>query len=975
MTFRPEPLATPQPPAHRWLTVVAALGLLLFALWGIGTPLLGNGTLTATNQLTTSSPYQEAGLNTGSTNYLLADTITSELPETILFKQSLLNGDGTGWDPYGAGGSALGAVPDNALYSPLTATYYLLPTWLAPAYERLLEIIVSAGACYLFLRRLKLSRPSAVTGGLVFASSAFMIVWLGFPQTRTAAFIPALFWALERFLQERRFRNGALISLSIACMLLGGFPSVTGYALLTAAAYVAVRLLAEHRGELRRLLLTGLGAMAGVGAGVALAMFQLIGFLDFFPTWLVEGRAQDSGAHLDPVNLLTSFSPWLFGTVNPQKPPRFFLPPNLIEAMSYVGAGAVVLVLVAIALPRRTRAMLPRATGIFFALATGAWLELIYLGGPPLGLAQKLPLLSTLFAQNYIGRARSVLGFLLAILAAVGFDLLLRRRAQLPPLSGPRWWRRLHRAHGWPIALGVAILAAGLLLLLRARHDVEGTHDSLVSSTFHHQLLIGAALLALAGLCVAVLLLLGNPSVLAARRRPRQALYFLAAAGLPLLIAVQSASFAAQYWPHSSRRQFYPETDTHRYLAANLGEQRYASASAAMMFGTSSAYDLRAVNGHTFINNQFATLIQAIPDDPIGFETYIDFQDDAAQATSPILDLLGTKYFVTSVSEPVFGTQVTAPKDTTTQTIRPGTPVTLPLPGSGSLRGIGLTPSGNLSAALTDASSTISVVVKNTKGSVVAQTTKSTSTLSSGQQFPIPLAADNEAPGTKLTATLTLNATAPLTVAADKGRAAVDTVVDADDGLRLVHVGTSAIYQRLNAQPRIRWASTSTVVTDQTARVKLLASGSVAADQVVLSAPGPAASGKSGTVTVDDDGTDTVSTTVDAQGAGYLVVADADQVGWAASVDGKPAPLVAADQGLVAVRVPAGRHTVTLRFTVPYATSALMLTASTAGLMLVAVLGEFWWLRRRRTDTAPAGAGPDPAEGLVTSAYRPGASP
>ncbi len=957
MTFRPEPLATPQLPARRWLTVVAVLGLLLFALWGIGTPLLGTGTLTATNQLTTSSPYQEAGLNTGSTNYLLADTLTSELPETILFKQSLLNGDGTGWDPYGAGGSALGAVPDNALYSPLTATYYLLPTWLAPAYERLLEIIVSAGACYLFLRRLKLSRPSAVTGGLVFASSAFMIVWLGFPQTRTAAFIPALFWALERFLQERRFRNGALISLSIACMLLGGFPSVTGYALLTAAAYVAVRLLAEHRRELRRLLLTGLGAVAGVGAGVALAMFQLIGFLDFFPTWLVEGRAQDSGEHLGAVNLLTSFSPWLFGTVNNQKPPRFILPPNLIEAMSYVGAGAVVLVLVAVALPRRTRAMLPRATGIFFALATGAWLELIYLGGPPLGLAQKLPLLSTLFAQNYIGRARSVLGFLLAVLAAVGFDLLLRRRAQLPALPGPRWWRLLHRAHAWPIALGIAILAAGVLLLLRARHYVEETHDGLVSSTFHHQLLIGAALLAAAGLCVAVLLLLGNPRVLAARRRPRQALCFLAAAGLPVLIAVQSASFAAQYWPHSSRRQFYPVTDTHRYLADNLGEQRYASASAAMVFGTSSAYDLRAVNGHTFINNQFATLIQAIPDDPIGFETYIDFQDDAAQASSPILDLLGTKYFVTSVSQPIFGTQVTAPKDATTQTIRPGTPVTVPLQGSGSLRGIGLTPSGNLTAGLTDASNTISVVIKNAKGTVVAQTTKSTSTLSSGHQFPIPLAADNEAPGTKLTATLTLNATEPLTVAADKGQAAVDTVVDANDGLRLTHVGTSTIYQRLNAQPRIRWASTSTVVTDQTARVKLLASGSIASDQVVLSAPGPAASGKSGTVTVDDDGTDTVSTTVDAQGAGYLVVADADQVGWAASVDGKPAPLVAADQGLVAVHVPAGRHTVTLQFAVPHATSALVLTASTAGLMLVAVVGEFWWIRRRRTDAASAAAG------------------
>ncbi|MEZ0089260.1 YfhO family protein [Streptacidiphilus sp. EB129] len=968
MTFRPEPLATPQLPAHRSLTVVAVLGVLLFALWGIGTPLLGTGSLTATNQLTTSSPYQETGLNTGSTNYQLADTITSELPETILFRQSLLDGHGTGWDPYGAGGSALGAVPNNALYSPLTATYYLLPTWLAPAYERLLEIIVSAGACYLFLRRLTLSRPSAVTGGLVFASSAFMIVWLGFPQTRTAAFIPALFWALERFLQERRLRDAALISVPVACMLLGGFPSVTGFALLTAGAYVAVRLLAERPRELRRLLLSGVGAAVGVGAGFALAMFQLVGFLDFFSTWLVEGRAQDSGSHLAATDLLTSFSPWLFGTVNTLKPPAFILPPNLIEAMSYLGAGAVVLVLVAVALPRRARAVLPRATGIFFALATGVWLELIYLGGPPLALAQKLPGLSALFAQNYIGRGRSVLGLLLAVLAAVGFDLLLRRRAALPALSGPHWWRRLHRAHAWPIALGVAILVAGVLLLLRAGDYVQQAQEAGAGSNFVHQLLVGAALLAAAGFCAAVLLLLADPRVLAARPRPRRALRLLAAACLPVLIAVQSASFAAAYWPHSSRTQFYPMTETHTYLADNLGEQRYASTMSAMVFGTSSAYDLRSVNGHAFINNQFATLIQAIPQNPNYFETYIDFLDenDNAQAESPILDLLGTRYFVTSLTQPPLGNQVEAPRDATTQTIRPGIPVTVPLQGSGSLRGIGLTPSGHVAAGLTDPSNKISFVVKDATGAVVAQTTESTATLWSGHQFPVPLAADDQAPGTKLTTTITLDATEPLTVAADHGQAALDTVTDADDGLRLAHVGTSAIYQRLNAQPRIRWASTSTVVTDQTARVNLLASGSVTSDQVVLSAPGPAASGRPGTVTVDDDGTDSVSTTVNAQGAGYLVVADADQAGWAASVDGKPTALVAADQGLVAVDVPAGHHTVSLRLAVPHATSALVLSASTAGLMLVAVVGEFCWLRRRRAGTAPPGAGTAQGQGPPT---------
>jgi hypothetical protein len=131
-------------------------------------------------------------------------------------------------------------VPNAALLSPLTIPYFVLPTWLAPAYEKLLEIILSVGGCVLFLRRLGVSRPAAVVGGLVFAGSAFMVVWLDFPQTQVAAFVPAVFWAVERSIQNARLRNAALISLPVAAMLLGGFPAVAGYTFLTVGCYALV---------------------------------------------------------------------------------------------------------------------------------------------------------------------------------------------------------------------------------------------------------------------------------------------------------------------------------------------------------------------------------------------------------------------------------------------------------------------------------------------------------------------------------------------------------------------------------------------------------------------------------------------------------------------------------------------------------------------------------------------------------------
>ena len=139
----------------RLLTVVAVVAVALFALWGIGGPLLGTSVLGPTNEMVAANPYIEAGIRSNPvTNFMMDDIYTAELPNTILFKHT-----GAGWNPYESGGTPLGSIPDGSFYSPLTLPFLVLPTWLAPAYERLLEIICAVGGCFLFLRRLRLSRP------------------------------------------------------------------------------------------------------------------------------------------------------------------------------------------------------------------------------------------------------------------------------------------------------------------------------------------------------------------------------------------------------------------------------------------------------------------------------------------------------------------------------------------------------------------------------------------------------------------------------------------------------------------------------------------------------------------------------------------------------------------------------------------------------------------------------------------------
>ena len=104
------------------------------------------------------------------------------------------------------------------------------------------------------------------------------------------------------------------------------------------------------------------------------------------------------------------------------------------------------------------------------------------------------------------------------------------------------------------------------------------------------------------------------------------------------------------------------------------------------------------------------------------------------------------------------------------------------------------------------------------------------------------------------------------------GDLAVDIVRPTDDGLRLAYAADLRVYERLDALPRIRWASRAEVVPDATDRLAYLSSGQVPDDTVVLSTgqdageavdPGDDASAA---ISVVEDGGDAMEIHVDAPG-------------------------------------------------------------------------------------------------------------
>ncbi len=942
------------------LTSLVVVTVATFALLGIGSPLIGAAAFAGTDTLGQLSPQRDeamAGVSPQTIN--MGDTVDSALPNNVYFGEELRDGEYAQWNPYILGGVPMGATPNFAVLSPVALPFWILPGWLAPGYMRLLEIIVAVGGCYLFLRRFRLEKASALLGGLVFASSGFLIVWTNWPQTRVTVFVPVLFWALERLVQRRRATDVALVALPVAAMILGGFPSVTGYALLTGGCYFLARSFAEYAGQWRRLIGLGFGAVSGVLLGVALVAFQLLPFVYFMTNTVIRGRGQGPGDIIPPELLLTSIAPYLFGSVNPGDPPMWFHVRIFIEESFYVGGAALVLVGIAIAAARKGRALLPRGVWFFLLASTGVWTVLIFHGGWPLALLQKLPVL---FSHNFVGRGRSVLGFLLAVLAAVGFQLLLNRwRARRDgTVSDPRL-SPLARAYG----IGVWLVAglAGLALVRVARRiayqqnqarNADG-HVEHYATHMNIELAIGLAFVAAALLCAAYLWWgpvrhSAGAAGGSALSWPRRYAPAIAAGVIPVLVGVQALALAAAYHPRTDREHFYPMTNAAAYLEDNLGHERYFGASGAIYGGIEVPHRIRALHGHAYLDRRFSELVETMPgtqfDTP---PTYLNGTVDPSIARHPVLDRLAVTHYMVSAEGVPYGEQHVDNGDGTTVTITPGTPLRHRFTASGPLRGIGFVP--QLLLTPPKPTSRIQITLRDGTGRTVAEADKIVRKMAPGTVFYVPLAAEQVTAGTALTVEIGVTGPVAIPVAARAGAPAVSTVTSVDDGLRLVYDDSAVIYQRSHALPRVRWASDVVVEPDAGARLKLLSTGGVGADQVVLDAAGPAAEGKPAQVTWLDDGVDEMSVRVSAQGAGYLVVADAIQRGWSATVDGEPAELVPADHGIAAVAVPAGEHTVRLAYTVPYGNLGGWISGLTA-LLLVGIAGVEWWRRRPSPDPA-----------------------
>ena len=864
--------------------LAALLAVALLVVGTIGPPLFGRGSLLATDMSTLGYPwraYLEPGeANTGD-HGPVTDTVDASYPTRVAVSEAARDGDLFGWNPFTSGGVPAASESASGSLTPFGLLYVVLPSWFAAAAIKLAQMAVAVGFTFLFGRRIGLDRVPAVFAGAAFAGSAFLVMWSNWPQAELAALIAPLFWATERYLQGPSATRAAPIALVVALMLLGNFPAVVGYALYALVGYVAVRLLFDADQPLRRRITVGGGAGVGVLAGVLLVAAVMLPFAARLGDLDLESREQQSGSNIGIGPLVTAVAPKALGLSTDVG--GYFGPRSQVEVVSFVGMTTALLAVAALCLPRPRRT--PPGTRLALGLVALVLGLATYGGGVALDVLQQFPVFST----SFIGRTTSIMGFAVAVLAGLGLQSLVER-------GWPEGWR----ARATAVLVLVAALGVAVTATRHARNLASGVGRS---DQFLEALRLPIAI----GVVAVVLFVV----VRAGSPRLRQ----VATVGVVALLVIESLALSLPLLPNEDEELLFPETPGITFLAENVGHERVAPQGLNLFASATTLFGIRSATGHAFTAETWKSALKtADPNVFAGSPTLSQLRDEESVITSPMLDRLGARWFAAGAAHVPLGVEedrglAEASCDRPVELDRPAT---VTIPAANGVRGVQVRTCGTVELP---GAATLDAQAVGPGGSTTARV-HLPRTVAEGE-VAVAIPGDDLGGDGEITVTLDMAASdgRALSLATDdEGEVAVDVTRPADDGLRLAYADDLRIYERTRALPRIRWAGSSTVVDDPGERLDLLGEGSVPDDTVVLSEPGAEGSGAPGDVEVLLDAPTAITVEVESEGDGYLVVADALQTDWVATVDGESADLVAADHAGVAVAVPEGTHTVEIRY-------------------------------------------------------------
>lgn len=583
--------------------------------------LFGHEGLIGGDILSNIPPWNSGAPQQQPRNALVSDPVTQFVPWLTAVREQWLAGHLPLWNPDAFAGAPLLANDQSAAFSPFTLV--ALPFSPAHGYSlaMLFKLVVAGVGMGAFLRQLRVGYGAAIVAGVAYASSSFMVDWLGHPQSAVAAIFPWAFACVEVWLRTRRRLALASLAVVVALQFLAGHAETTLHLGLMLAFYAAVRGLVHDRARWEAII----GMVIAAAIGAALAAVQLIPFLaELHNSTLVSDRLA-SGAGFAHLQLRELFS-WIIPNAsgNPGIDGAIGAAPNYLESTGFIGVAALLLGGLGVARACRSQRSVALGLGAPVLLAAGV----VY--GPLSQLAGRLPLLSTSSGPRML----VVICLGMAAFAGLGFQGVVDMRS--------RWSARWSVAGAWVLlGAGVAALAGvvALGLILAAQ---SGGVDRLLPA-WHGR--IGFWILLAAVSVVAALCFLGA----AALGRGRSG----GAAGLACLVLAEAAIFAGPFQPRVPLADDPPPSTAMAWLKAHTGDGAVAAQALELIPNLSTVYGLRDARGVDITIDPRVRLFWSHADPRYNDKTYYTQLDRPGSAW---LAAAGVRYYVSSPGAAPAGT-------------------------------------------------------------------------------------------------------------------------------------------------------------------------------------------------------------------------------------------------------------------------------------------------------------------------------
>lgn len=492
----------------------------------------------------------------------ISDSYVFFEPYARVFIQAIRNGENPFWSHASSFGAPTLLTLGTGALHPFHLFHLLMPDWLAFAIGWWARIALFGVYFYAYLRRgsarpwVALSFTLALSFGSFFINYSLEII--GYVM----AFFPMALYYADKLCVETKVSNFVFLALAIACMILGGFPSVILYLLLTLGGYILV-----FAKGWRSFIFAALACCTGV----LLVLPAIVETLNFYP-----------GTGYDPEQRkwLFFYNPPAITALNLVIPSVFG---NSIEYRnagmrdfygSLLGAG-ILTVPLALILAAYSIIIKNTKKRTIFWLSVFIFCLVAYFN---LFEVKQILKYVPIFNEHPFTRLQA----LIALASAASAALLMEQMLRLPL-----------RASQWLILLGTV----GLVILVAYTFVVS----TLKADQLLHNSIIYGVIAALSILALAWTIL--RPSRLAS----------LAFIGMNVVLGIATSLSYTYYF---SPKDYYPEQELIRHIKENLVPgARVLDVQNVLFKNTAIAYSIPSVSNHWFSQPSLRTWVHQLSSD------------------------------------------------------------------------------------------------------------------------------------------------------------------------------------------------------------------------------------------------------------------------------------------------------------------------------------------------------------------------